>query len=207
MACLAGLCALLTGCSTAPNDPAVSPYAAEFEQAIAQSKSDYVRQILADGQITTAEIQDARQHMIACLEQAGMSATYETDEYGRQNLTFAEEPSLAEEAAELACDTQWMSSIDSLYNQTTLNPKNEDWDELVAACLVRKGLVPAGFTAQDYKDLVAASSGPRVNSAPLTPNENGVSSVTVAPMPVAVLPGGVPMDSPEVMRCEADPSA
>lgn len=116
-----------SGCSS-DTGGGTSPYAAEFERAIAEAESDYVKQALSDGQITAAEMQDARQHVVACLQQAGIEASYETDEYGQTWLTIAGDTTSSQSEAETACERQWMGAIEELYNKTTLNPRNEDWN-------------------------------------------------------------------------------
>lgn len=198
---------LLSGCSAGSRSESAEPYAAEFEQAIANADSDYVRQALSDGRVTPAELQDARQHVLGCLQQVGIPATYETDEYGQTGLVMVGELSSAQQAAELSCGRQWMGAIEELFNKTTSNPRNEDWNALVAACLVRKGLAPNGFTARDYRELTDREAV-RVDSSTMTPNENGISSwSTTEESPVVTLPGGARMDQPEAIRCEIDPSA
>jgi hypothetical protein len=156
--------------------------------------------------VTPAEFLDAQQRVLSCIRQSGISASYDTDEYGQTNLTFPEGLSGAQEVAEVACERSWMGSIQELYNETTFNPHKEDWNGLIAACLVRKGLAPSGFGAQDYRELTE-KAGTQVDSSTTTPGPNGITSVTMAPKPAATLPGGATMADPEAIRCEINPSA
>jgi len=151
---------LLAGCSPAAQQP--GPYAAEYAQAIQEAKSDYVRQILQSGHITAADMKDAEQHVIKCTADVGFVVTYNTDQWGidRYTLTYYDDdpPTSAQMAAINDCVDQWMGPIDQLYQKQYANPNNQDWNGLVAACLVRKSVAPAGFTGRDYADLIAQNS-------------------------------------------------
>jgi len=171
------------------------------------AKSDYVRQILSDGAVTDMEIQDARAHAITCLSQAGITASYEPNGYGDTNLTITGSLSITQQEAMGACMDQWIGPVEQLYYETTRNPQRQNWDDLVANCLVRKGLAPDGFTGEDYQNL--SEQNTTTVTGTLDPAQIGPGGIsqeaTDLPLPAAVLPGGVPMDDPNVIGCMTDP--
>jgi len=193
---------VLAGCSTTAQPS--GPYAAEYAAAIQAAKSDYVRQILQSGHITTADMKDTEQHVVTCMKAAGIGASYVTDEWGIDGLQIVGALNSAQELAQKQCSEQWMGPIAALYINQYTNPNNEDWNGLIAACLVRKGLVPAGFTGQDYASLVN-QYGTRMDSSTMTPDENGIITQTMAPSPPMALPGGVTLSDPAALACTVVP--
>jgi len=196
-------CVLLSACSPSAQQP--GPYAAEYAQAIQEAKSDYVRHILQSGKITAADMKDAEQHVIKCTADVGLVVTYTTNKWGIEEyaLIVTEDTTPDQEASARACFDQWMGPIDQLYQKQYANPDNKDWNGLVAACLVRKGVAPAGFTGVDYANLMAqyaqrvdASSGP---------NHDGTVTYTDMSPTVVMIPGGGNLDSPEGSACQMVP--
>lgn len=187
--------ALTAGCSRGEGnaiDPA-NPYAAEFEQALASASSDFERAVLADGQITAEEWQEAQQKEVSCLTDHGITAWYDTDPLG-DSLNF---PSIGGEAPDESvlsdCARGTTRQIQSLYEAVRINPAHEDPDDLIAACLRRHGLAPEGFTGQDLKviwDSLPVYSGD--HSAP--PDDTPL-----------MVPGGGDIRSDEGARCVAAP--
>jgi len=107
----------------------------------------------------------------------------------------------SEDPRVLACLDRWVGGIDWLYRAAVENPDNEDWNVLVAACLVRNGLAPKGFTGDDLAKLerqrstevsVTAGEEPVILSEPANTNP---------PIPGT----GVLLDSVETGSCMTDP--
>ncbi|MDR0504689.1 MAG: hypothetical protein LBG70_02625 [Bifidobacteriaceae bacterium] len=193
----------MTGCTDKEPSVDVSPWAQEFRDTLAIAKSDYVKAILADGVITEAELKDAQQHVIACLADGGVTARYVTGENGDTGLETAD-LSEAQWEVNINCHNQWMGQIDALYYQIARNPYNEDFQALAAACLVRKGLAPKGFTASDYENF-SRNNGTEFNMATITANPGHMVTVEPNPDAVATLPGGARGDDPAVIKCETNP--
>ncbi|MDR2973296.1 MAG: hypothetical protein LBV00_01085 [Propionibacteriaceae bacterium] len=200
---LVGLASALAGCSAGPavDLDAAGPYAAQFKQEYDLAQSDYVRQMLADGKVDTAELHDAQQHMVSCMADAGYTMEFKADAYGQEHESilmshgstpFSEEEETMAWDASGVCRNQWMGLADTLYYQVQTNPNNEDWDTLVAACLVRYGLAPDGFTGKDYEEFRTSVFEGSAND----PNQDG---------PAPPLPGGKSYSDPAVARCEVVP--
>jgi len=194
----------LAGCSASPQS--VNPYAAQFAQAAEDAQSDYVRSILAKGTISASDLKDAEQHDVACLAGAGIDASYKTNEWGIDQLTVvsAKGETSDEMADQANCDAQWMGPILTLYTQQYTNPDNQDWNGLVAACLVRKGLAPSGFTGQDYANLIGQNGTP-FDSSSMTPDSNGIINITATAPATIVIPGGGSLSDPTAVACTVVP--
>jgi hypothetical protein len=194
------------GCEQASPKPTGAGYASEFEEARRLTTSQYLLDVLADDQITEAEITEARSRFVSCLADAGIWASFVRDDYGEATLIMSDKLTSAQQAAESSCDHQWLGPIASLYHRISVNPYNVDWDELVAACLVQKGLAPKGFTGAQYREL-EKSSGVSVDTTTMEPDTNGrlEMTYTTPPLPAATLPSGVTLDNPEAIWCSINP--
>ncbi|PWC05706.1 hypothetical protein DCE94_05510 [Agromyces badenianii] len=53
-------------------------------------------------------------------------------------------------SAETSCADGATTLIEPLYGSVTLNPDNEDYQQIIAECLVRKDVVDAGYTKSDF---------------------------------------------------------
>ncbi|MCA5891936.1 hypothetical protein LEP48_01045 [Isoptericola sp. NEAU-Y5] len=188
-----------SGCATSSEIDMSAPYAAEFETAYQQAKSDYVREALSDGEVEAAELQDAQRHVLECLSQAGISARYETDEFGQTAMVVTGDETPEQLKADVACHGEWMGRIEELYARTTGNPANEDWDTMVAACLVRHGLAPEGYSGQDYAEL-------SMQGAVTVDLSEGGGEQTEAAAP-QILPGGADLNEGEALECQINPSS
>ena len=189
------------GCSDASGSSgqATNPYAAEFSEGMSSARTDFVRQVLEDGKIEESELHEAGQKVRQCIESEGISSVlYEVDEMGIP--TFPTYSDITEWQLDYVqdCREQWMTPIDSLYYNMTVNPNNENFSDLVAACLVRKGLVDdPGFDGASYDALwepYTRSQG----TGDVFFTEDDIES-----MPV--LPGGVRMDHPDAFQCTMTP--
>lgn len=163
-----------------------------------RQKSDYVKAMLEDGEITAAEMQDAQGQLVSCLTQAGFDASYEDTGYGFKTLAYLGEVGNDQWPAEQTCRDQWMGDTDFLYQDQITNPQNADPDSLIAECLVRKGLVASGFTGKDYQELHA----PYIEHVTL---ESGETYEAPEP-PEIFLPGGVSLDDPAAVLCAITPT-
>ncbi len=185
----------LAGCSGASvtSSSADDPYRAEYEQAIANTSSDFVRDILADHTITAAERNESQNGLITCLQDEGFHPLVDVENgYRMVNVPADAGPE---------CPDAWDGGIDQLYLTIQKNPHHADMDVLVAACFVRLGLAPDGFSGNDLKDLLDAETwsyteledGTRIDDAPAT-NPNG-----------SELPSGMKIHAPETQDCWQSP--
>ncbi|MDR0849565.1 MAG: hypothetical protein LBN10_11115 [Propionibacteriaceae bacterium] len=107
---------------------------------------------LADGVVTDEELAAVKQTYIDCLSAAGMNDITVNDD-GSQGFQ-APEGMMAEEVAQLETqcssggETGWFALVMTRYE--VLHPPGLDGSVLMAECLVRVGLEPEGYTAEDY---------------------------------------------------------
>jgi len=130
------------------------PWRDDLERAYRSSVvSDTAKQMLCSGTGLTAEdVVEVQAAMRACLADAGITQV-EFMEYSRMSITQpAGMPQTAFDSVESACESQsGYYPISSLYFSMRQNPNKADVDQLIADCLVRAGLRPAGFTGQDVR--------------------------------------------------------
>jgi hypothetical protein len=181
--CLASLGICLSGCSaSSKSSPDFNPYKAEFAQIMEQTRSDYVRKVLANGEISAAEFRETLDSEIKCMKDGGVDAIIDQSNSG---VGFIAYPSSQESLpAVLECENQWDGGIVQLYRSIVENPNNVPFVDLQAACLVKMGLAPKGFQGKDLQELhdlaseqteyredgTIVSQKPIVNPTPNLPN-------------------------------------
>jgi len=123
------------------------PYAAEFAEAYRSTTSEVVHQILAKGSITDQDYAAVSSQYVKCVKDKGFTAEV-TGPFGEGTVEGDGEGDANE--ASLACSGD-MSVIASLRYLTTRNPQKLDENTIMAACLVKKKLVPPSYSAKDYE--------------------------------------------------------
>lgn len=198
---------MLAGCAQTKSD---NPYAADYAEAIANTESEYQKGILEDGVITAEEMRDAQQQTITCLKTAGISAKYSDDSgsgiFSLEYESSSEADSVNDQEIVMGCTKQWIDDIEPLYYSQVTNPQNEDFDSLIAACLVRKEIAPAGFSGKDYKKLMED------NSKSVTVSEEELADGTymeelseMTGQESIQIPGGKTLDEPDAVLCMMNP--
>lgn len=125
------------------------PWAGELESAYRASTSDLQRQVLMDGWLTEEEMLAIQDDFRACAEGQGLSEV-EFDAEGGFQVTAPEDmESGAVNRSVTQCQAATIADLDVLFRNQRRNPANEDELELMAACLVRQGLVPSDYRAED----------------------------------------------------------
>lgn len=113
--------------------------------------------MLSDGVITPAEYQEAIQRYVDCAKDKGIDIGL-IDNGGWYSYSMVETPGA--DAIELACNRGTIMIIAGLYEQMVKNPTREDIATVEYRCLVRLGVVPPGYTLDEYKsDRAAERSG------------------------------------------------
>jgi hypothetical protein len=120
------------------------PHAAEFTRLWTASKSDLEREILADEQVTDSEHQELLAWYSRCMEDQGLSVTFEGDA-----VSFGTDDDGRIMAAESVCLTDTMD----MYRELRVNPDNLDYRVIIPECLVRHGLVDSGFGPDEYEQM------------------------------------------------------
>lgn len=127
------------------------PWAAEFENAYATAESDFVREVLQDGQVTDLEYAEVLARFEACMTEVGITL----EPAGRGTYGYSFSRAFGAERAyqrELECFEQHDGMAVPLYWWVRANPENLDLFEIRAKCLVDAGVVAAGFTADELRE-------------------------------------------------------
>jgi len=158
----------LSGCASTTDRPASAPspvfsghvpafsgpWAAEFERAYRSTTSDIVHRILAKGSITDRDYAAVSGAYERCMANKGFP-TRVTGPAGEAETQGGEESLKADEA----CNGDF-AVIASLRANILRNPQHLNEDEIVAACLVDKGLAPKSYTVKDYETNLQSQSFP-----------------------------------------------
>jgi len=180
---------LLAGCSAdrtttateRTNDASLElagPWADDFRDALAHGVSDYEAGILADGQVTTAEVEDAHDRIRRCLADSGYTINYSADggfEIGSLRGGAPSNDMTRTNAVLEACEKRYDESVTMLFQETRRNPDKLDEAKIAVACLRRVGIVGKGYTERkwqsEYDDGVFSfnDSDPRAQQCDLDP--------------------------------------
>ncbi|MDR1450558.1 MAG: hypothetical protein LBI84_10265 [Propionibacteriaceae bacterium] len=141
---------------SAPVPEFTGPWANDFREAYLSTANSLARGILADGAVSDSEMSEATAAYQSCLEGQGFTVEYLNSDGSMSfspPLNPAGEPLDTAEALrtqqQCAGETAW-NHISALHTFTRSNPENEDSLLLIARCLVRVGLRPEGYSADDY---------------------------------------------------------
>ncbi len=153
---------ILAGCTAAPAaDPPHSgevpafagPWAAEFADVYTWTTTDFERAALADGVISDQELAEVRNRMTSCLTALGFSEI----EFGPDGSLSLMPPGGYDEDTTgdqmLDCSTEsGEGTVGALHSWIRRNPQNLDEDTIMAACLVREGVVDPSYDAAAYAE-------------------------------------------------------
>jgi hypothetical protein len=156
---------LLTGCSADEAPDAIGstdhasleragPWAEDFRDALAHGVSDYEAGILSDGQVTTAEVEDAHDRIGRCLEDSGYTITYSADggfEIGSLRGGSPSNDMTRTNAVLEACEKRYDEYVTMLFQETRRNPEKQDDAKITVACLRRAGVVGKAYTERKWQ--------------------------------------------------------
>ncbi|WP_420363739.1 hypothetical protein AABM26_05295 [Curtobacterium aetherium] len=152
-------CARATGpqLTGAASDPALAhagPWADEFREALGAGISSYEEKILADGQITTAEVEDVHGRVRACLADAGLGIEYDPDG-GFDVLSldgkYPDDFFDRSDPVLRACEKQYDEYVTMLFEESRRNPEKRDEATITVACLRRAGVVGKDYTERKWR--------------------------------------------------------
>lgn len=151
----------LVGCSSAAvPEPAASPlavtgpWADEFRTAYADAKSDFEREVLVDGTITSAEYEQSKNHLRSCLVDANLTITWDERggfELGSKSGDYPDDFFERSDPVLTQCESRWTGSILYLYEQIRRNPQRQDESALQVACLKTAGLVDGTYGTDQWR--------------------------------------------------------
>jgi hypothetical protein len=167
----------LPACSKKTKAP-TGPWASQIAASKRQASSEFERRVFADNTITRAEYEEAVHRYITCLNgrRVQMSADQQSD--GTYQYSAPGPADSARDAAMAACSHGTTELISPLYTGILQNPKHVDPYVAMAACIVKKGKAPAGFTGAQLKDLLGRYNS--MNDIPATAPINGKDQTVVA---------------------------
>lgn len=158
------LVALMTGCSAGAPDSSSSAapesvpgmpafqgnFAAEYQEAWKKSKTDDVKAILEDEQITDQEWSQVLKKLETCLDENGISLTdYKAD--GSYEVNAGEMDGDVANQRMGGCEEQSGEAwVGYLYRSQTSNPDNIPATQLLTECMIRNEAVPASYTEEQY---------------------------------------------------------
>jgi hypothetical protein len=121
-----------------------------MEAARKKATSDFERDVLADLDISRAEYEEAIRRYVRCVEDQGVeieaipqSGYYTFGASGRDASVI--------DQAQTSCRVGTIDLIEPIYVDKLVNPGKQNMDELIAACLVRKGVAPSSYTGKQLK--------------------------------------------------------
>lgn len=140
---------------------ALGDWSAEVAEARSRTHSALDLKILADGKVSDAELSEAKSAFNTCMAGKGYTVewTDASEEFSVSQPGTAspdQRDMNAQESAVRECDAKGAAQSVSLYYRIHRNPAHLDEREIMAACLVRVGVVSAGYSASDYeRDMMA----------------------------------------------------
>ncbi|QAY71493.1 hypothetical protein [Xylanimonas protaetiae] len=193
----------LGGCSAGGDEAGASPWPVRVQAILDDHEtSPFVRSVMEDGVVTIAEAREAVSGFTTCLAGHGLGYSTWSD---RDGWPFANEssPSHVVYTQEMqdngfSCQIEWLGidALNELGQAMYANPAGEAEEVLTARCLVRNGLVPEGFSGQDFREF----ERPFLVTSP--DEQEHVRAFQRERE--AVLPGGVEWLSHEVTACRVD---
>lgn len=127
------------------------PWASDFRTAYQDASSEFERKALADGKISDGEFAEMENGFKTCLE--GHQITFSGFKRGGgYDFHYGEGMNAdgANAAADACSASSGLDTVGSLYFGMQRNPQKLNESTIVASCLVKKGAVPAGYSASDY---------------------------------------------------------
>jgi len=161
---------LLSGCSFTTDNPDVDspsqpipqataqdgtvfsgPYASEFAEAYDEAESDQAREALSDGIITPEELQALKTVFVGCVQNQGIVVVYVNDDGSMEFEAREDADGLDPDTIVTQCDASsgW-GIVGPLAHFIKVNPENIDTAIIIAECLVRVGVQPKGYSAENY---------------------------------------------------------
>ncbi len=213
------------GAATAGNGAAADGGSWTLEDEIARTielaQSDFVRDVLADGVVTSAERQEAVARFVECGAVQGVELTVQNLREGLAQLA-----GVSEEVNRARLEVFWgcagagggYGDVLRLYDFLAVGATHIDYGYLRVACLRRHGLVSDGFTLAELEEILEpviggpesyeeARENPRWLSVEVLPG-GGLDLVEnpdwVAPP--MVLPNGVSLDDGQGAECLWNPT-
>ena len=127
------------------------PWADEFASAYRDAKSDFERKALEDGTIADSEFAEMQNKFKNCLGAKKITFTgFKVDGSFEFGLPSGMSSGQGNKLTDECSATSGNNTIGYLYFQMKRNPQHLDAGTIVAACLVKKKVLPPSYSAQQY---------------------------------------------------------
>lgn len=166
LALLVGSALALSGCSAGDADTprpserapasleAVGPWADAFREALDADLSDSEARVLADGRVTTQELEAAHEGVRRCLADSGLGIEYDPDGGFTLPALDGKYPDDFFERSDpilRACEKRHDEYVTYLYEETRRNPDRFDDAKITVPCLRDSGLVGKDYTERQWR--------------------------------------------------------
>lgn len=136
-----------------------SPYRSYFEDALTSEQTpQFQKDILIDGVITDAELDEARNRFKTCFEDQGYDVALIPGSYNIGDGGTGDPPALVEAAFD-DCQSKFVMAVEPLHNAMLTNPDNVEWRLNIVSCLKRHNLVDATFTVEQVDESFDSGEG------------------------------------------------
>jgi len=125
------------------------PYSAQFANGYSRASTGFIREVLKDSEITDAEYAEMTSVFTSCLADQGIT-------FGGFKPTGGFSTSVApnggdtHEIVDQCSRSSGEDSIGAIYNWVKKNPDNLDGVNIIKDCLIRKGVVPPDYSADEF---------------------------------------------------------
>ncbi|MDO4259731.1 MAG: hypothetical protein Q4C87_09465 [Actinomycetaceae bacterium] len=126
----------------------------ELELARGKPYEEFMRTILADYQISEAELAETQSRVLSCLREVGVeNFRYLEGDLGSEAYGIEGDPdgSKAREAADKCEEAQGYPAISGLHSSMKINPSRANWEDLIVTCLTRNKAVDPAYSTDDYQ--------------------------------------------------------
>ncbi|MBT1623226.1 hypothetical protein KK101_11065 [Curtobacterium flaccumfaciens pv. oortii] len=162
MSVMAAAVLLLSGCTPAVETTKspdahlemAGPWAEEFRAALDDGVSDFEFKVLADGDVTTAELEAAHERVGRCLADSGLRIDYDPDGgFGLESLDGRYPDGFFERSDPILrkCEETADEYVTYLYEETRRNPDRLDDAKITVPCLRKAGLVGPDYTEEQWR--------------------------------------------------------
>jgi len=207
---------LAVGCSAGDVEAEPKPWAVEFARVYAEAPNDFVRQIVADGELTIEEMREAAARTQECWDAIGAERWFRESADGSIGPVWrgwdGVGPNESENWAAEDCTLEYFNDLWILWDLIRRNPDAEDFDQLIVDCLISHDLAEPTLTVplfeeariQCYFEVTEEMSATMTDEEIMAAErEHGLHMMEIGCRPQ--LPGGTYLDEGQAWDCIMDP--
>jgi len=206
---------LTVGCATSTDSPQANPWEREFQRVYTEATTDFVREIVANGELTLAEMREAAVRTGECYRNVGSEFRIEEHPDGSFGIVITlesfESMDDATSSAAIRCELDYWNELWLLWDTIRASPEGLDRDVMVVECLNRHGVTDEELTVHQFRE----AAGSCAFSFEEDPN-NPLSAEEIEALAEEFwlnnrdcrpqLPNGVYLDAGQAWDCQMDPN-